>query len=548
MSLTTEQAAKLIQILPDSPADYERFDKLAEKYPFDVWGPIWAAMGRIDLYFLCSRILSSKAAPYFNKKNPSGEPSQWLFNVCREIGVNPDGFIDIYAREHYKTTIVTFGLSVQNLIVNPEETIGIFSFRVSIAQSFVKQIKDEFEKNDLLKALYPNVCYEDPAKESDLWTVERGFNIKRVGNTREPSVEGNGLVDSQPISRHYGVIVYDDCVTEKSVTTEDQMEKTLKAWENSSNLSKEGGKKRHVGTRYHRWDLYQEIIDRGAAEPRIRPCYELLGKRADGSYEYGEPVLYTEEYLSKKREEQGMYTFSCQMLCDPLAGSAMGFKREWLRYYKRHPEEERRGKNVYILCDPANEKKKDNDFTVFAVIGVGADKNFYLLDLVRERLDLSERGHRIFRLVNRWDPMPIGIGWERYGLQADIQFVKHLQEHHYGQRFNIQEVAGQMAKEDRIRRLVGPMEAGRWYFPEYIQGVDPDNGHPINLMDELLTKEIDSFPLSKHDDMLDAISRIFDMTVIYPDASEYGSSRNPRHPWDFNDDLLTVGQGSWLSA
>jgi hypothetical protein len=95
-----------------------------------------------DLYFLlrygCSRV---------DLEHP------WLFERCREVQAEPNDHLDLWAREHYKSTIITFGLTIQELLKNPELTIGIFSHTRPIAKAFLRQIKRELEGNDLLKRL-----------------------------------------------------------------------------------------------------------------------------------------------------------------------------------------------------------------------------------------------------------------------------------------------------------------------------------------------------------------------------------------------------------
>jgi hypothetical protein len=73
------------------------------------------------------------------------------------------------------------------------------------------------------------------------------------------------LVDGQPTSKHYKLMVYDDVVTRESVTTPDMIQKVTEAWELSRNLVSEHSRTRYIGTRYHFNDSYRTIMDRGIA-------------------------------------------------------------------------------------------------------------------------------------------------------------------------------------------------------------------------------------------------------------------------------------------
>jgi hypothetical protein len=52
---------------------------------------------------------------------------EWVFQRCREVQVLPNGHLDLWAREHYKTTVLTFGLTIFDILNDPEVTVGIFS-------------------------------------------------------------------------------------------------------------------------------------------------------------------------------------------------------------------------------------------------------------------------------------------------------------------------------------------------------------------------------------------------------------------------------------
>lgn len=443
-----------------------------------------AGLGLTDLFFLLVYLL-----------HRDDVDRDWLYDRCKEVESNPDGYLDLWARDHYKSSIITFGLTIQEILLNPEITIGIFSHTRPIAKSFLRQIKREFETNQELKKLYPDVLYAEPQRESPRWSEDNGIVVKRKGNPKESTVEAWGLVDGQPTSKHFQLMIYDDVVTRESVTSPDMIAKTTSAWELSLNLATAGGRKRYIGTRYHYADTYHEIIQRGAAKARIYPATD--NGRVDGA-----PVLLSPDVLAEKRRDMGVYTFGCQMLQDPRADATMGFRKEWLKYWSPS----RTNLNAYIICDPASDKKKSSDYTVFMVIGYGGDKNYYIIDIVRDRLNLAERTRTLFSLHRRYSP--VSVGYERYGMQADIEHVKDIQERE-NYRFEIIELGGQMPKNDRIRRLVPLFEAGRVYVPENMTKVDHES-KGINLTRAFVDEEYLAFPVSAHDDMLDCLSRICD--------------------------------------
>jgi len=207
-----------------------------------IWDEIEAYLGKHDLFYLLTVIL---------RRPDAMRP--WLFERCREVQAAPNDHLDLWAREHYKSTIITFALTIQDIIKDPDITVGIFSHTRPIAKAFLRQIKLEFEMNLRLQQLYPDIFYTAPEKQSPKWSEDDGIVVKRQGNPKEATVEAWGLVDGQPTGRHFKLRVYDDVVTDKSVTTPEQIQKTTAAWELSDNLgvnSDQGGAVRYIGTRY----------------------------------------------------------------------------------------------------------------------------------------------------------------------------------------------------------------------------------------------------------------------------------------------------------
>jgi predicted phage terminase large subunit-like protein len=446
-----------------------------------------------DLYFLIRYVLNRKDIE-----------RQWLFDRCKEIQDNPNDHIDLWAREHYKSTIITFGLTIQDILKDPEQTFGLFSHTRPIAKAFLRQIKRELESNVQLLELFPDVLWSNPSKEAPKWSEDEGIIVKRKSNPKEATIEAWGLVDGQPTSKHYTKLVYDDVVTRESVTTPDMIAKTTEALELSYNLGAEGGHRRFIGTRYHFNDTYKTIMARGTAEPRVYTATD------DGTFE-GNPVLLTRERLSEKRRDQGPYTFNCQMLQNPVADSTQGFKKEWIKHYEGDASS---GTNRYLLVDAANEKRKGSDYTSMWIIGLGNDGNYYALDMIRDRLNITERAENVIRLHKKWKP--IEVRYERYGMMADVEFIKRLQtEQNY--RFDIVEVGGATPKNDRIRRLVPIFEQGKFYLPLSLYKTDYEK-ISRDLVEGFIEDEYKAFPVSIHDDMLDALARIAepDIELIWP--------------------------------
>ncbi|MBF0529198.1 MAG: hypothetical protein HQK55_07990 [Deltaproteobacteria bacterium] len=441
----------------------------------------------------------------------------WIFDRCQEVQADPDQRLDLWARGHYKSTIITLALTIQDILKDPEITVGIFSHTRPIAKAFLRQIKREFETNDALKALFPEILWGNPYKESPKWSEDEGIVVKRKSNPKESTVEAWGLVDGQPTSKHFKLLVFDDVVTRESTGTPEMIQKTTGAWELALNLSAQEHKERYIGPRYHFNDTYREIINRGAVTPRIHPA------TIDGTVD-GEPVLLTTAELAKKRKDMGSYTFACQMLLNPKAEEVQGFRIEWVKYWGR---ETLTGLNLYLLCDPASEKKKDSDYTVFQVIGLGPDQNYYLADMVRDRLSLTERANILFALHRQYRPLK--VGYEKYGMQADIEHFKDRMERE-NYRFEIIELGGQMAKNDRIRRLIPLYEFGRVYIPRQILRNNYE-GREVDLTQQFIYDEYNAFPVGSHDDMLDCQSRIVDpeLGVVFPKPkTESEHSRNRR--------------------
>ena len=462
----------------------------------------------------------------------------WIYDRCREVEKEPDGCLDLWAREHGKSSLITFGGSIQRILNDPEITIGIFGHSNIIAEPFLKQIKKEFERNETLKTVFQDILWANPQKEASQWS-NFGITVKRKGNQKECTVEASGL-DAQPIGKHFDLRIYDDAVVPESVSTPEQVQKSINNYSMSQSLGVEGGDEWMIGTRYSYADLYEWVLKRGALKPRIHPATH------DGTKE-GIPVLFTQEEWDKRKLKNTDSDISCQYLQDPLTGQQRMFDVADIQTYEVRPST----LAVYVMCDPARSKKKDSDNTAIIVVGVDYAMNKYLLDGILSKLDLQERWEGFAQMYLRWKNAPgvqiIKMGYESFGAQADLDYFKEQMKLPNRPRFEIQELAwpreGDGSKKDRVQRLVPDLKSGKIFFPYETddkrltkmqqqikaQGFDyrlaqpirrkDDNGQVYDLA-ESLRGEFHYFPFGGKKDAIDAFSRIYDMEIKAPKMNE----------------------------
>jgi len=488
-------------------------------------------LGQLDRYylgvFLCNR---------HDMLHP------WIYDRCREVESDRDRRLDLWARFHYKSSIITFLGTIQEVLCNPNITIGLLSFSARQAKPFLRQVMQELETNEKLYSLYPDILWEKPRQQAPKWAENEGICVRRSSNPKEQTVEAHGLVDGQPTGRHFDLIVYDDVVVQESVSTPEQISKTTTQWELSLNLgSTHNPRYQYAGTRYSYGDTYGTILQRAAVKPRIHTATH------NGQMD-GIPVFLTDERWEEIKKTTSTYTVACQQLLNPIAGSDISFLEEWWNEWEIRPYT----MNAYLMVDPASSKKKESNRTAMAVVGVDANYNKYLLDGVCHRMSLSERWETLKRLRAKWKRAPgireVKTGYERYGAQSDIEHFKEMMRID-GSSFPIYELnwvggGGSQSKKDRIQRLEPDLKDGSFFWPyptdkKRLTSLQRDvkykkqdflisskimrkdeNGKLYDLVKWVKDNEYSLFP-TIHPDFLDALSRIYDMDPVPPISRSY---------------------------
>jgi hypothetical protein len=93
-----------------------------------------AQLARCDLFFLLTHVLGR-----------GDLDRDWYFARCREVEAAPNGYLDLWGREHGKSSIITFGLTIQDILNNPE-IISLLSNSTLICRRNAFAIGREYEK------------------------------------------------------------------------------------------------------------------------------------------------------------------------------------------------------------------------------------------------------------------------------------------------------------------------------------------------------------------------------------------------------------------
>ena len=273
-----------------------------------------------------------------------------------------------------------------------------------------------------------------------------------------------------------------------------------------------------VMQRLHQDDLVGHVMEkedwRVLSIPAIAPedTVYRLGDHPEDVYrrragEVLQPSREPRERLEVARRTLGTLNFSAQYLQDPMPAQGNIIKRDWIRRYDRLPETFDRK-----ICswDTASTTTETADWSVGSVWGaVGQD--FYLIDVVRERLEAPDLRHRMVALAHEHDVELTLVEDTELGrsVSQDLRRSGLLAPVLNPVRFS---------KEARFLAQSARFEAGQVYLP-----------HEASWL-PAYESELLAFPTGRHDDQVDSTSQALHwLTARTPVRRERPKSR-PRPP------------------
>lgn len=431
---------------------------------------------------------------------------------CNDVRLGPKDFtLDVWAREHYKSSIMTIAETIQDSFKNPEEATGIFSHKASIAKKFLFEIKQHFENSEVLKACFPDVLWENPKREAPIWSLDEGLVLRRTSNRRETTIAAFGLVEGMPVGLHLEKRKYDDIVTKDIADSIDVMEKVKDAFDVSQNLGTEEGTHRVEGTFYNHNDPLVYIRDKKdpiTGDPMYK--FRLHPATIDG-LPNGKPVLISEKRLNKLRGDRSFY---CQQLCNPTPRGSERLNPALLK--EIDPNKIPMNIVKFMVIDSAGElRDRQGDSWGVHVIGVEpkvkeiGTSNIYIMQSFIDEITESAAVDMLSKMYLEGG-MIRQVGYERV-LNMTPAWLVHF--------VNYVAQAGRYISIDPKLKMIIPLSHGGRNKTKRIESALswPLNNGCIHISTAIpyayrqrLKNEMEKFPFWE-DDGLDSLSYLYDM-------------------------------------
>lgn len=483
----------------DYSYDYIKIEYDLRKRTTSLKKKIFRKIVREDLFFIVYFLLR---IPTFNVP--------FIVDRCREVAEGPQTkTLDVWARGHGKSSIITIGETAQYHLKYPEKCSCLFSFTTFAAQKFLDSVRQLYMVL-WLQQLFPDILYRYPERQSPSWSLKHGITVKRKNTSRpQKTVQACGL-ETLPQGNHFDRRVYDDVETFDMVRSIDQLEKCFDNFVMSANVGtfQQDEVERVIGTYYSHLGTLVRIRDKKTLDGNSEYTTRIWPATDDGTAN-GKPVFLSQKALDILKMS---HTFNSQQLCDPTPKTEMKLDPDLIIV----TNDNKIPKNIYkfIAIDPAGgvQSRRSDKWGVI-VAGVEPERdeigasNLFILDMFIDKCDEAEIVN-VLHSIYRKNGLISAVGYECIN-RTTPGWIIHLQNALIKTGIILSEEAKNLymitpqgrEKKDRITASLRlPLLHGKIHVSDQIP----------NKYFDYLKKEMINHPVGS-DDGIDALSRIYDL-------------------------------------
>lgn len=387
--------------------------------------------------------------------------------------------------QHGKSQSITETLPSWYLGKYPDRRVIEASYGDDLAQRFGRRNKDKIERFG--KQLFGIELSKKTASATE-FELSNG-----IGSMISRGIMSG--ITGQPADL---IIIDDPIKNRQEADSEIYRDRLWEEWLNSlkTRLSA-SGKVILIMTRWHEDDLAGRIIKEEGDKVEVinLPCEaeedDQLGRRPGDALfpEIGKDKAWLDDFKRSYQTSEGKRAWLALFQGRPTAEEGNMIKRHWWKFYRQAPEMD----EIIQSWDCTFKDSDGTDYVVGQVWGrKGVDK--YLLDLVRDRMDLPATMAAIQTLSNKWPRALLKLVEDKANGPAVIQLLKTKVS-------GLVAVNPEGGKVARASAVSPDIEAGNVYLPEDAPWVHD------------FIEECSSFPNGKHDDQVDAMTQALNRLI-----------------------------------
>ena len=417
--------------------------------------------------------------------------------ILRQIIVMPP--------RHGKSELASRKFPAWYLARNPRHQMIASSYAGELAVDFGRSVRNLMGSKDHQNVFKDSGLSPDSAAANRWHTTEGGIYVAAgVGS----GITGKGA----------HILLIDDPIKDHEEAESEIYRKRLWNWYKSTAYTRlmPNGAIILIQTRWHEDDLVGKLL--AEQEKGEGDDWEVLHLKAVHEGRALWPAWYALPALKKIEKVVGPREWQALYQGEPTPDEGVNFKREWVRYYDKLPE----NMKMYGASDYAV-TEDDLDYTVHGVIGLDENDDMYVVEIWRKQTQTDKWIEALFHLVQKWKPLVWG---EEAGqiIKSVGPFIlkRQIEDKIY---FHREQFASSVNKVIRSRSFEARMSMGKVYFPRNEE------------WGETLISELMKFPLGKNDDQVDVMSLFGRMISGMVGAKP---PKEPRQEPDINDGMTKV--------
>jgi predicted phage terminase large subunit-like protein len=447
------------------------------------------------------------------------------YKMLDQIAGSKKGICNMCSRGLAKTTVLGEYLFLYVAVYGSLPQFGDISFALYVSDSIENGVKNmrknleyRWQNSEFLQHYIPHTRFTDVRYE---FTNLSGHKFIVRGYGAKTGVRGAKEQGQRPV-----LAVLDDLISDddaRSPTVIASIEDTIyKAVDYALHPTRR--KTIWSGTPFNARDPLYKAIESGAWYANVFPvCEKFPVKREDfkGAWEDRFDYDYVLSQYEKARNSGKIDTFNQELMLRIMSDEDRLIQDCDISWYRRASLLKNRGSfNFYITTDFATSSKNSADYSVISVWAYNNNGDWFWVDGIVEKQLMDKNIEDLFRLAQEYNPQSVGIeisgqqkgfvSWIQNEMMSRNVFFP-LAKDKDGTTVGIRPVTDKIT---RFNVVVPWFKMNRIYFPEERK----ESKEIQEALNELKLATKSAFK-SKHDDFIDTISMLANMTPWKPSAN-----------------------------